>query len=57
MSFHWPYYTLRNGRLCDENGFIVYSTMLGTESIPTFANAAEAEQWLRDNGLRGNVRD
>jgi hypothetical protein len=57
MPFHWPYYTLRNGRLCDDRGRQVYSTTLGTPCIPSFASTAEAEQWLTDNDLRGNVRD
>lgn len=49
MSFHWPYYTLRNGRLYDERGRLVRS--------PVFPDAASAEAWLVANDLRGNVRD
>ena len=56
MQFEWPYYTLHNGRLYNENGRPTNAMSLGTPSIPTFKSSAEAEQWLINNDVRGNVR-
>lgn len=50
MTFHWPYYTFRNGKLYDERGRRAFPT------APVFADAAVAEQWLVDHDERGNVR-
>lgn len=48
--FIWPYFTLRDGKLYDERGRRCYP------KAPIFADSAEAENWLKDNDLRGNVR-
>lgn len=46
----WPYYTLRaDGFLYDEDGCKLNGT-------PVFKSVEEAEQWLVDNDVRGNVR-
>jgi len=50
LAHHWPYFTLRNGRLYDERERLAYL------NAPLFANVAEAEAWLAANDLRGNVR-
>lgn len=48
-SFHWPYFYLDDvGLLHDEDGSVVVAT--------PFANDADAEQWLVDRDIRGNVR-
>ena len=49
MSANWPYYTLRNGRLYDDDEY-----ELGT--APDFKSVDEAEAWLVENDERGSVR-
>lgn len=48
--FDWPYYTLRGGKLYDEQGHWCL------RHAPRFATVADAEQWLVDQDERGNVR-
>ena len=50
MTFDWPYYTLKNGRLYDEQGHWCL------RHAPHFATEAEAEAWLEAHDERGNVR-
>ena len=51
MSFHWPYYILRDGYLFSEHGRRVF------RNAPRFDSVAAAEQWLVDQDERGNVKD
>ena len=48
--FIWPYFTLRAGRLVDEDGVVCFL------SAPLFATSAEAEAWLEEQDERGSVR-
>jgi hypothetical protein len=52
MTHEWPYYTLRRGRL--------YRDGEKREAFPTapeFRTTMQAEQWLKDNNLRGDIRE
>lgn len=50
QSFDWPYYTLRaDGSLVDEDGNDV-------GDFKMFENVEEAERFLEDNDMRGNVK-
>jgi len=51
MTFAWPYYTLRGGKLYDESGCWCL------RNAPRFASVAEAEEWLVAHDERGSVRD
>jgi len=53
--FEWPYYSLVNGKLCIETrpGLV---EAFHKSNPPRFADATEAEAWLVENDLRGNVR-
>jgi hypothetical protein len=55
MPFEWPYFELVDGRLHYLNGRGQLRRVVLPES-PVFKDAAEAEEWLKANGLRGNVR-
>lgn len=58
MSFHWPYYTLLNGKLYLERaGRRGLVEAFHNTEVPHFASAADAEEWLVANDIRGNVRD
>lgn len=46
----WTYWTLKNGRLVDEDGDE------GNRTWPSFNNEGEAEQFLEDNDIRGTVK-
>lgn len=46
----WPYFTLRNGQLFDEDGYRCYP------EAPLFKDSFEAEEWLEAKDLPGNVR-
>ncbi len=49
-SMSWPYFTLnKDGKLVDEDGTIQFKDK-------TFKDEAEAEQYLMDNDIRGNVK-
>lgn len=48
--FAWPLYTLRDGKLYDERGRRCFL------KAPYFNTITEAEKWLKENDLRGNVR-
>lgn len=53
MRFDWPYFTLDSeGRLRDEDGEYAFSA-----NIPRFTTPADAEQYLVDHDIRGNVRE
>jgi hypothetical protein len=45
----WPYYTYRDGYLYDEDGYRLGNT-------PRFSSASDAETYLEDNDIRGNVK-
>ena len=49
FRMEWPYYTLVNGKLIDDEG-------IELEGTPKFETTEEAEQWLIDNDERGNVK-
>jgi hypothetical protein len=53
-KLHWPYYDLINGKLYDDEGYALSSS--NGVHAPRFADAAAAEEWLKANDLRGNVR-
>lgn len=46
---NWTYYTFRDGRLYDEDGEVAFAGL-------TFESAADAEDWLVENDVRGSVR-
>lgn len=50
MYMDWPYWTLKNGRLVDEDGDE------GNVSWPSFDNETTAEKYLTDNDIRGSVK-
>jgi hypothetical protein len=53
----WPCYDLINGLLCVRRGNRPHGLpVLAFQNAPRFADAAEAEEWLKANDLRGNVR-
>ena len=56
MTFAWAYYDLVNGQLRDERGRVATFRVNGVVVRPMFASHAEAEQFLSDNDIRGNVR-
>lgn len=55
MKFDWPYYDLINGKLYIKTRQGLLEAFYVTP-VPLFANSAEAEEWLKDNDHRGNVR-
>jgi hypothetical protein len=52
--FDWPYYILVNGKLYIRSHRGLVEAF--HNNPPLFADAAEAEQWLIDNDIRGNVQ-
>ena len=49
MKMNWEYYTLIDGRLCDDDG---HDCFPGTR----FASVADADLYLVENDIRGTVR-
>ena len=60
MTFDWPYYTIRNGKLYDEDGRQAFATpSYDVPAAPLFAGeyaVMAAEDWLHTYDQRGNVR-
>jgi hypothetical protein len=57
MAFDWPYYDLRSdGYLYTRVRKDRYVKAFPTTQTRAFENAAEAEEWLREKDIRGNVR-
>lgn len=48
MNMLWPYYTFKNGKLYDEDGDVAFKKH-------TFATANDAQNWLYDSDIRGDV--
>jgi len=57
MHFDWPYYDLINGLLYVRRGGRPNGLpILAFKEAPRFTSAAEAEDWLIVNDIRGSVR-
>lgn len=57
MYFECPYYDLIDGKLYIDVGNRRQTQLVQSfKNAPSFANSAEAEEWLKDNDHRGNVR-
>lgn len=54
MSFRWPYYALHDGWLVDQNGKRCPQQVA---PFPADFTSVEAEAWLVEHDIRGNVRD
>lgn len=56
--FHWPYYVLYSGKLyVERSGRRGLVAAFHVTPVPLFASVAIAEQWLKENDFRGNVRE
>jgi len=49
MKLHWPYYTFVDGKLFTEDGYRDFPEK-------TFTSAEEAQKFLEDNDIRGDVK-
>jgi hypothetical protein len=57
MTFEWPYFRLRaDGVLVYEDTRIPLDIDPKDGSTPVFTSVADAEQYLIDSDIRGNVR-
>lgn len=50
MTFEWPYFDLREGKLFYDDG------ARALPNAPSFTDRVEAEAWLIDNDERGTIR-